>query len=164
INYFHARVCWQPWMASSSRRLAPRRTSQGLAITMHSPSSLIRRLPDWSLQLCVLLRFAFVHTQGHAGALLLDSPATDQPLGTHTRFLKEQQGQLTLNEARAALASDAAKTGRKPVLSFGMGSQPVWIHLTATNPLDTDEVRRLTLANSWLDSIDLYFVKGDRVV
>lgn len=121
-------------------------------------------MPGWRQWLCLLLILALAPTLAHAAPLSLNDAASGQPLGAHTRYLKEQQERMTLDEARSALASPAAKRGQTPVLSFGMGSKPVWIHLSATNPLASTQIRRLTLANSWLDEIDLYFVTGDRVV
>lgn len=131
---------------------------------MHPPSEINRRLPGRWLWLCLPLLLALASTLAHAMPVSLSDPATGQPLGLYTRYLKEQHGRMTLDEARAALASMAATPGRAPVLSFGMGSKPVWIRLTATNPLASNQIRRLTLANSWLDEIDLYFVAADRVI
>lgn len=130
---------------------------------MHARFEIIRRWPACLLQACLLLTIMFACGPARAAVLLLDSPTTERPLGTYTRYLKEQHGRLTLDEARAALGSTAAAAGRSSVLSFGMGSEPVWIHLSVLNPLATAEMRRLTLANAWLDRIDVHFVTQGHV-
>lgn len=88
----------------------------------------------------------------------------DQPLGRHAAYMKETAAPLTVEEAIDSHAADRFVQGNSSILSFGIGAKPVWIHLSVTNPGSDIANRRLFVENSWLDHLDVYFVKDNRLV
>lgn len=79
-------------------------------------------------------------------------------------YMREAGPPLTLDEARAAHAGGKFTAGSSAILTFGIGSKPVWIRLPVSNPTGARQSRRLLIENSWLDHLDVYFVKDDRFV
>lgn len=82
-------------------------------------------------------------------------------LGLHAVQLVEGDVALGLDEALAQLRSGAFKPVTMAVPDFGIGSRPVWLHLSLEN--DTREVQpRMLLAGvTWLDRLDVYVVHSD---
>ncbi|MDP2029331.1 MAG: diguanylate cyclase [Thiobacillus sp.] len=81
----------------------------------------------------------------------------ESAIGRATGFLKEQQGRLELPDVAAAYRAGRFASGTSPVLNFGIGSQPVWIHFAVDNPTATPLHRRLSIENAWLDQVEVYF-------
>lgn len=79
-------------------------------------------------------------------------------------YMREAGSPLTLDEARAAHANGKFTAGGSSILTFGIGSQPVWIHLSASNPTGERHGRRLLIENSWLDHLDVYFIKDNQLI
>lgn len=93
-------------------------------------------------------------------------PAENPPggaLGLQASWLKEQGKRLAPDDAVAAYRSGAFKPGDSPVLGFGIGSQPVWIHLEVENRSRDMLLRRLSIEPSWLDRVDVYFGSGNHI-
>lgn len=88
----------------------------------------------------------------------------DGAIGLSVLHLRETNGRLTLAEAAAARRAGDFVPGRQPVLNFGFGARPVWVHLTVDNPAAASIPLRLTLETAWLDDIEVYFVDGDGAV
>lgn len=104
------------------------------------------------------------HTLSAAASLsLLDVPP-GQALGEHASYMKETASPLTLPEAMAAHASGKFTASSNAILSFGIGSQPVWVHLSVSNPTSVLHARRLLIETSWLDHLDVYFVRNTKLV
>ena len=80
----------------------------------------------------------------------------ESAIGRATGFLKEQQGRLELPDVVAAYRAGWFAAGASPVLNFGIGSQPVWIHFTVDNPTATSLRRRVSIENAWLDQVEIY--------
>lgn len=64
------------------------------------------------------------------------STAVEHPsaIGRATTFMQEQQGRLDWPAALAAAWAGRFTPGTSPVLNFGIGAQPVWIHFAVDNP------------------------------
>jgi len=90
---------------------------------------------------------------GHASAI-----------GLSTAFLQERHGRLELPEVMAAYQAGRFAPGNSPVLNFGIGAKPVWIHFAVDNPTATPLSRRLSIENAWLDRIAVYVVRQGRTV
>ncbi len=88
----------------------------------------------------------------------------DGALGLSTRSLREENDRLALPDALAAFNAGKFTPGKSPVLNFGIGAKPVWIHLAVDNPTAQPQVRRLSLETAWLDHIEVYFRHGGRSV
>jgi diguanylate cyclase (GGDEF)-like protein len=80
----------------------------------------------------------------------------ESAIGLDTSFLKEGAGPLDLDQAIAAQRAGEFSPGHNAVLNFGIGSQPVWIHLAVDNPSAAPLQRRLSIENAWLDQVDVY--------
>jgi diguanylate cyclase (GGDEF)-like protein len=85
-------------------------------------------------------------------------------IGESAQFLKEDGNRLNLSDAVTAYRSGAFIQGTSPVLNFGIGSNPVWIHFAVDNPTAAPVHRLLSLDNAWLDHIDVYFQHQGKTV
>ncbi len=99
-----------------------------------------------------------------AGAPL--STAVEHPaaIGRATAFLQEQQGRLEWPAALAAARAGRFAPGASPVLNFGIGADPTWIHFTVDNPSNVAAARRLSIETAWLDRIEVFVVQRGRLV
>lgn len=79
------------------------------------------------------------------------------PLGRHAGYLKETDGVLTVEQAIAVYDNGRFSAGTSPILTFGIGSAPVWIRLAVDNPNSAAELQRLSIETAWLDQVDIYF-------
>ncbi|WP_455384398.1 sensor domain-containing diguanylate cyclase [Acidihalobacter prosperus] len=91
-------------------------------------------------------------------------PSPTQPIGRYLSYFVESQGRLTLDEAVAAYRGGHFRAGRSAVLSFGIGSRPVWLHLSVENSTGRPLSRRLSMGTAWLDHVDVHFLHHGKVV
>ena len=96
--------------------------------------------------------------------LLSLSLSHDSALGRSAQFLKEPAGRLQLPDAVAAYQAGRFTSGTSPVLNFGIGSKPVWLHFSVDNPAAAPVHQRLSIETAWLDRIDVYVLQQDRLV
>ncbi|MEW6590180.1 MAG: diguanylate cyclase [Pseudomonadota bacterium] len=82
--------------------------------------------------------------------------AAADPVGLSAAYLLEREGRLDLSAAVAAREAGAFTPGGSPVLNFGIGAPPVWVHFTVDNPGASPLPRTLTIATAWLDRIELH--------
>lgn len=101
-------------------------------------------------------------------AALADTVSAESPpetaIGLDSSYLKETGARLAINEAIAAYGNGNFRAGDAPVLDFGIGSQPVWIHFDVENRSGKSLLRRLSVETSWLDKVDIYFRSGHKVI
>ena len=83
-----------------------------------------------------------------------------EPIGEYASFLKEGDTHLELNEVIEAYNTGKFSTSTDPVLSFSIVSKPVWIKFDISNTGNTSINKRLSIETSWLDKVDIYFLKG----
>ena len=83
-----------------------------------------------------------------------------EPIGEYASFLKEGDAHLELDEVIEAYNAGKFSTSTSPVLSFSIVSKPVWIRFDINNPGNTPISKRLSIETSWLDKVDVYFLKG----
>ena len=88
----------------------------------------------------------------------------ESAIGRSTAFLKEQQGRLSLPDAIVAYQAGQFSPGDSPVLNFGIGSKPAWIHFAVDNPTATPLQKVLSIETSWLDRVEVYFRYRGRTV
>lgn len=88
----------------------------------------------------------------------------ENAIGLSTGYLKEQGARLDLADAVAGYRAGKFTPGGSPVLNFGIGSKPVWIHFAVDNPTGTTMDRRLSVETSWLDDIEVYIQHQGRTV
>jgi len=92
-----------------------------------------------------------------------DHPHADA-IGRYTQYFKERNGPLTLQQAISAYDRDEFSPAKRPVLAFGIGSQPVWIHFAVANDTKTALPQRLSIETAWLDQLDVYIRHGGNTV
>jgi len=107
-------------------------------------------------------------------AFLCSVPAAAAPLsaardhasaiGLSASVLEEQDGRLALTDAIAAYQAGQFRPGKSPVLNFGIGAKPVWIHFAVDNPAAAPAQRRLSIETAWLDRVEVHFRHADRTV
>jgi diguanylate cyclase (GGDEF)-like protein len=114
------------------------------------------------VQLLVLLSLCWV-TVALADPVSAQSPS-GSAIGLHSSYLKETGASLTISEATEAYDSGKFLAGDNPVLNFGIGSRPVWIHFDVENRTGNSLLRRLSIETSWLDKVDIYFRAGNKPV
>ncbi len=103
-----------------------------------------------------LLLLALLPVCGRLSAAVTLPQMDGRPLGTAASYLQETTAPMTLEQALSAYGRGAFSASREPVLAFGIGPKPAWIHLGVDNDGTTAQVRRLTIGISWLDHVDVY--------
>ncbi len=98
-----------------------------------------------------------------AAAPLSTALEHEAAIGRSTAFLQETEGRLELSEVVAAYRLGKFTAAKSPVLNFGIGAQPVWIHFTVDNPSAVAVERRLSVETAWLDHVDVYFLQQGRI-
>jgi diguanylate cyclase (GGDEF)-like protein len=88
----------------------------------------------------------------------------DNAIGLSTGYLKEQDGRLDLADAVARFRAGEFTPGASTAMNFGIGSKPVWIHFSVDNPTGRPIERRLSIENSWLDSVEVHVQHQGRTV
>ncbi|MHB1927206.1 MAG: EAL domain-containing protein [Leptospirillum sp.] len=81
----------------------------------------------------------------------------------HVAYMKEGNSPLTLDQAVDKYASGRFTATSRTVLSFGFGSNPIWIHLSVSNLTGKSSIRQIRIENSWLDHLRVYFVRDYHV-
>lgn len=99
-----------------------------------------------------------------AAATLSTAVEHSSAIGRSTSFLQERQGWLDWPAALAALRAGQFSPGDSPVLNFGIGAKPVWIHFAVDNPSAAAVQRRLSVETAWLDHVDVYVLQQGRLV
>jgi len=112
-----------------------------------------------TIRLLQVLMFLLALCAGTAAArpAILLGAEHEGPLGHYADYLQETGGALTVEGAIAAYNSGRFTAGGSPILTFGIGSAPVWIRLVVDNPNAFAETQRLSIETAWLDQVDVYF-------
>lgn len=87
-----------------------------------------------------------------------------QPLGELAGVLTETAAPLSIDDVVKLDMQGRFSQGEQPILTFGIGSKPVWVRLSVDNIEDTPLARRLVVENAWLDHVAVYFVHDRKVV
>lgn len=114
-----------------------------------------------------LIIFFLLLTSSAIHAATTDTINTDNnyaAIGEHVSYLIESEQALNLEQAQTAFTSGDFKPWHKPVVSFIIGSQPVWLRFNVINNSDKAVLRRLIVENSWLDFIDIFILKNAQIV
>jgi len=88
----------------------------------------------------------------------------DSPLGRYASYFEEAGGRLDVAQAVTAYRNGLFVPGQNQVLTFGIGSRPVWIHFAVANATDRPLPRRLSIETAWLDRLDVYFRHAGKTV
>jgi len=93
--------------------------------------------------------------------------ATDEnkeAIGKHAFFLQEGNTPLTTEEALKAFASGHFLPSGQSILNFGIGAPPAWVAFEVYNPETKPVQRQLSVETSWIDLLDVAFVKNGKLV
>ena len=117
------------------------------------------RLLRWAVGLLhALALILWTLAPAAAAPLPADAPPSG-PIGLHARVLVDPpDARGDLDVARARLVRGEARMGARPVFAAGIDAPPTWLVWELDNPLERPAHLRLTLANAWIDRIDLYQV------
>ncbi|MDP1924116.1 MAG: diguanylate cyclase [Thiobacillus sp.] len=88
----------------------------------------------------------------------------ESAIGLSADVLQEQQGRLELTQVVAAYRAGQFARGISPVLNFGIGAKPVWIHFAVNNPGAAAVPKRLSIETAWLDQVDIYVQRRGQTV
>ena len=123
-----------------------------------------------------LYRYLYRLAFSFAGALILVCSALaaapplsvaqehETAIGLLTQHLEESAGRLELPDVIAAQRAGKFAPGESPVLNFGIGAKPVWIHFAVDNRAAAPVQKRLSIDNAWLDHIEVHFRNPDGTV
>lgn len=114
----------------------------------------------WQILLSLLLGMATGLLQ--AKPLMLTELPTGS-LGTHASLLVEDGAPLSMEDAQARQREGLFRPGKQPVLTYGIGSRPVWVHLELINPTDHPLPFRLVLGTTWIDKLDVFIIHDGQV-
>jgi len=81
---------------------------------------------------------------------------TGHPLGRSMGVLHETTQRLTLQQAQHLQRQGQFVQETRAVPKFGIGAQPVWLHLAVMNPSAEPQSRHLLVENTWLDRLDVF--------
>lgn len=85
------------------------------------------------------------------------------PLGAWTELLVEDGPPLSLEAAQARQREGLFHQGTQPVLTYGIGARPVWVHLELFNPGAESLPFQMVAGTTWIDRLDLFVVHDNRV-
>ncbi len=102
----------------------------------------------------------FAHC-AYAGSVRLDG--NEGELGASVDYLIEKSGQLDLNQASSLYLSGKFRPESEPIPDFGIGSDPVWLHLEIDNPGDAVSLKYLMAGVTWLDRLDVYVLHSGKL-
>ena len=102
----------------------------------------------------------FTHC-AYAGSVRLDG--NEGELGASVDYLIEKSGPLDLSQASALYLSGKFQQESEPIPDFGIGSNPVWVHLEIDNPGDTVSLKYLMAGVTWLDRLDVYVLHSGKL-
>ncbi|HHJ37947.1 MAG: hypothetical protein AXA67_12370 [Methylothermaceae bacteria B42] len=97
-----------------------------------------------------------------AGTLNITQPST-APIGKSISWFQESQP-LDMAAASQKYRHGVFKTSSHELLNFGIGSNPIWLAIEVKNDTEAPLLRRLSLKNSWLDKIHVYFLAHNRLI
>nr|WP_315490604.1 diguanylate cyclase [uncultured Rhodoferax sp.] len=106
---------------------------------------------------------AFVFVASHAATVdvseLVDGKM--EALGFHADVFTEEQTRLELDSVRMLYREGRFVPGTLLVLSFGIGSPPVWVRLALFNAGTTPKNIYANLGTTWIDQLDAYLLSPD---
>jgi diguanylate cyclase (GGDEF)-like protein len=143
----------------------PKKSSHhSAANNQNSLSILVCRCNQALRTLPILLAFLFsfiINTLQAEPLNLTQLPSGS--LGNYANILIEEAEPFSLDDVQSGQHSDQFRPLNSPALNYGIGSRPVWVHLSVFNPTKEDLSFDLIAATTWLDYLDIYIVHNGRV-
>ncbi len=89
---------------------------------------------------------------------------SDLTLGKYTQYFQEQNGKISLAQARQHFSVSKVKKGTSNSISLGLGVDPAWMKFTVTNTSAIEQKYRLSIETPWLDYVDTWLISNDKVI
>jgi diguanylate cyclase (GGDEF)-like protein len=86
------------------------------------------------------------------------------PVGKHLSYLQESDGKLSLEEVMASHTMDRFTASSVAFLRFGLNSSPVWLRLEVRNNTSQPVLQRLSIERAWLDRLDFFVLKEQKLL
>jgi len=110
-----------------------------------------------------LIHLNFFSFAVEARSLLLSEDHTGA-IGEYLQYMQESDEVLALNDVLDAYHNNQFSSSYRSFLSFGIGAQPVWLRFQVNNLDTSSQLRRLSIRTSWLDRIEIYFLKEQKLI
>ncbi len=125
----------------------------------------MRRICNYLCILATLLSSAVYGTASAATPEPLNTSHNYQTIGEHSYYLQEQAGNsLSIAQVRAAFANGRFTPSNSPVPGFGLTDKSAWLKFDVHNETNQELIRRLMLEATWLNHVDIYIFKNNRLV
>lgn len=85
-------------------------------------------------------------------------------IGKDLAILEESNSPLSIDQAIQAFQQHRFNQSDQPIISLGLGATPIWIAIEVINSTHIMARRRLSIENSWLDKLDVYFIPHEAEV
>ncbi len=110
------------------------------------------------LGLLLLISTGLLHCEP---LLLTELPAGS--LGSYASLLVEGDISLSLEEAQKRQHEGLFHQSKQPVLTYGIGSRPIWVRMTLLNPSEQPLSLRLIVGTTWIDQMEVFIIHDGRV-
>ncbi len=91
------------------------------------------------------------------------SRVSDGAIGDYAEIFFEPGEQMPIEEARSLFADNAAVSGERDTLNFGIGAPAHWLKFVVNNPTDMTITKVLSVETAWLDELAIYIFKEDEL-
>ncbi|MDX1573227.1 MAG: diguanylate cyclase [Methylophaga sp.] len=91
------------------------------------------------------------------------SRVSDGAIGDYAEIFFEPAEQMAVEEARSLFADNAAVSGKRDTLNFGIGAPAHWLKFVVNNPTDLTITKVLSVETAWLDELAIYIFKEDEL-
>lgn len=87
-----------------------------------------------------------------------------EPIGQYIQIYQINDTFLSMQSAYDAFKNGRFSQSNDSVLNFGIGAKPVWLAFHVRNNTHDTVLRNLLFETSWLDKIDVYYLKRNQLV
>ncbi|PTQ69789.1 diguanylate cyclase (GGDEF)-like protein [Nitrosomonas oligotropha] len=86
-----------------------------------------------------------------------------ETIGQHIRVYQGEDTHWRMQDALVAYRDGRFSQSGSSVINFGIGAKPVWLAFSVKNDGHNAVHRNLLLETSWLDKVDIYFLRQDEL-
>ena len=88
----------------------------------------------------------------------------EETIGQYIQVLQHDNADLPLQDALVAYRNGQFISSGNSILNFGIGAKPVWLAFKVRNDDHKAVHRNLLLETSWLDRVDIYFLRQNELI
>ncbi|MDE2387917.1 MAG: GGDEF domain-containing protein [Betaproteobacteria bacterium] len=100
----------------------------------------------------------------HANADIDATAEYKETIGRYIQFYQPGDADLPMQDALLAYRNGQFTPSGNSILNFGIGAKPVWLAFTVRNDGNKAVRRNLLLETSWLDKVDIYFLRHSELI